>query len=211
MCIWRTEELCEYPEYPISYEEYSTRSSWCASRFLLIVSIEQHDREEHNTLEKCLKEWTRKIRDTIFYDSKWSAIGGISQKFLIYSVADTTESESEREDRHEDIGYIEEPIVISPSEEYHSEYDSESPTMEAHATLPYREYIGRMIDEILKIIKTHITEPPSEDDTEKYRKKKYIPVFLLYRSVSFDICIAEKKSHSIHESIPCRGYTETEK
>jgi hypothetical protein len=72
---------------------------------------------------------------------EWTIVWAVSWEFCVNPVADTTESESYWDTHCEDISDLEESISIPLGKEKNCEENSEESPMEAHASLPDREYL----------------------------------------------------------------------
>jgi hypothetical protein len=97
MCIWQTKLLSYETSNAVSDEKYSRQYS-CFFDYFCALPEKYHNNKKYNSLEKHLEERIWKVGGSIDHQGKWSTIRGISREFPVYPVADTTETESYRDD-----------------------------------------------------------------------------------------------------------------
>ena len=122
---------------------------------------EEHNEKEKNSLKKHFEEGAREVCDAIFYHPKRSIIWGISRKFPINIISDSSESDSNWNDNSETIGYRKEGFFIFFCVEKHCSNNSDESSVKAHASFPEGEYLGRMFEVVFEIIKKNISDSSS--------------------------------------------------
>ena len=143
MCIWESELFRDEACSRVTDEEYGTQGSSLKTQDSNSLKPPKRKKyhKQDDPLKAHLEKRIGKISDSVYHHRERAIIRTISWEFSVDIVADTTESECDRDTYCEDISDLEESVSVSLGKKKNSHENSEESAMKTHSSLPYGKYL----------------------------------------------------------------------
>ncbi len=131
-------------------------------------------------------------------------------QLAVDKVTQTTAAQAERNQRRNEVRYLEEGTLSAFGEDNHHHDHADQATVEGHSAVPDAEQIQRILQEGVEVVEHHVADAPAEEYPEEARIQQVFN-FVFGPAAVWAVRTTRRqphgkdKTHQVHHAVPMQG------